>query len=174
MTMEEKTLFHNARYCKDCGTILLDSYTRDLCSNCEAQRIFDEVRDYIRSQDVNEYDVAKHFDIPVGMVQQWIKEGRIQYKERGEKTIMNAFCQRCGAKVTFGTLCQKCLKEMNDQLRGRKRKAAFLRECNRKIRKEIRKEIKKDRLREKSASDPFLCEEFFMRSFCRSRPLQSP
>ena len=42
MTMEEKTLFHNARYCKDCGTILLDSYTRDLCSNCEAQRIFDE------------------------------------------------------------------------------------------------------------------------------------
>ena len=44
MTMEEKTLFHNARYCKDCGTILLDSYTRDLCSNCEAQRIFERHR----------------------------------------------------------------------------------------------------------------------------------
>ena len=184
MTMEEKTLFHNARYCKDCGTILLDSYTRDLCSNCEAQRIFDEVRDYIRSQDVNEYDVAKHFDIPVGMVQQWIKEGRIQYKERGEKTIMNAFCQRCGAKVTFWYALPEVLKgnerpaqglrRKGGQHRGRKRKAAFLRECNRKIRKEIRKEIKKDRLREKSASDPFLGEEFFMRSFCRSRPLQSP
>lgn len=122
--MDEKPLFHNARYCKGCGAILLDSYMKDLCSSCEAQRIFDDVRDYIRSQDVNEYDVAKHFDIPLGMVQQWIKEGRIQYKERGEKTIMNAFCQRCGAKVTFGTLCQKCLKEMNDQRKGYVVKAA--------------------------------------------------
>lgn len=180
--MEEKTLFHNARYCKDCGTILLDSYTRDLCSNCEAQRIFDEVRDYIRSQDVNEYDVAKHFDIPVGMVQQWIKEGRIQYKERGEKTIMNAFCQRCGAKVTFGTLCQKCLKEMNDQRKGYGVKAVSTEEENGKLRflenvTENKKEIKKvacGRNLQAILFYVFLCEEFFMRSFCRSRPLQSP
>lgn len=118
--MQAKPLFQNARYCKNCGKILLEDYTRDLCSFCEAQRIFDAVREYIRSEEVNEYDVAKHFDIPVGMVQQWIKEGRIEYKERGAKTIMSSFCQRCGAKVTFGTLCQKCLKEMNDRRKGYK------------------------------------------------------
>lgn len=83
--MEEKTLFHNARYCKDCGTILLDSYTRDLCSNCEAQRIFDEVRDYIRSQDVNEYDVAKHFDIPVGMVRSGSRKDASSTRNAGKR-----------------------------------------------------------------------------------------
>ena len=92
---------------------IFEDYARDLCSVCETQLIFDDVREYIRSEEVNEYDVAKHFDIPVGMVQQWIKEGRIEYKERGAKTVMSSFCQRCGAKVTFGTLCQKCLKELN-------------------------------------------------------------
>lgn len=98
---------------------------KDLCSVCEAQLIFDDVRDYIRSEEVNEYDVAEHFQIPLEMVRQWIKEGRIEYKERGEKTIMNAYCQRCGAKVTFGTLCQKCLKEMNDQRKGYSVKSAL-------------------------------------------------
>lgn len=116
--MDEKTLFHNGRYCKSCGKLLLENYMKDLCSVCEAQRIFDEVRDYIRSEEVNEYDVAEHFQIPVEMVRQWIKEGRIEYKERGENTIMSSFCQRCGAKVTFGTLCPKCLKEMNSQHKG--------------------------------------------------------
>ena len=180
MTMEEKTLFHNARYCKDCGTILLDSYTRDLCSNCEAQRIFDEVRDYIRSQDVNEYDVAKHFDIPVGMVQQWIKEATHPVQgTRGKddhERILPALRRKGHLWYALPEVLKgnerpaQGLRRKGGQHRGRKRKAAFLRECNRKI----RKEIKKDRLREKSASDPFLCEEFFMRSFCRSRPLQSP
>ena len=116
--MQVKPLFQNGRYCKNCGKPLLESYERELCSFCETQLIFDDVREYIRSEEVTEYDVAKHFDIPVGMVQQWIKEGRIEYKERGEKTILSSFCQRCGAKVTFGTLCQKCLKELNAQHKG--------------------------------------------------------
>ena len=116
--MQVKPLFDNARYCKGCGRILVESYTRDFCSTCEASRIFDDVREYIRSSEVNEYDVAKHFDIPVGMVQQWIKEGRIEYKERDQKTIMDTFCQRCGARITFGTLCQKCLKTMNEERKG--------------------------------------------------------
>ena len=116
--MQAKPLFSNARYCKNCGKILFEDYARDLCSVCETQLIFDDVREYIRSEEVNEYDVAKHFDIPVGMVQQWIKEGRTEYKERGAKTVMSSFCQRCGAKVTFGTLCQKCLKELNNQHKG--------------------------------------------------------
>lgn len=123
--MEVKPLFKNGRYCKNCGKLLLESYMKDLCSVCEAQLIFDDVRDYIRSEKVNEYDVAEHFQIPLEMVRQWIKEGRIEYKERGEKTIMNAYCQRCGAKVTFGTLCQKCLKEMNDQRKGYSVKSAL-------------------------------------------------
>lgn len=116
--MEQEALFQNAKYCKNCGRILVANWTKDICNECETVLLFDDVREYIRSNEVNEYDVAAHFDIPVGMVQYWIKEGRIEYKEREEKTIFNAFCQRCGVKVTFGTLCQKCLKEMNDQRKG--------------------------------------------------------
>lgn len=116
--MEQGKLFQSAKYCKNCGKILFENWTKDICNECETALIFDDVREYIRSNEVNEYDVAAHFDIPLSMVQHWIKEGRIEYKERDEKTIFNTFCQRCGVKVTFGTLCQKCLKEMNGQKKG--------------------------------------------------------
>jgi len=113
-----RNLFNNGRYCKNCGKVLFETYTKEYCTVCETQLLFDDVRDYIRGQDVNEYDVAKHFDIPVSLVQRWIKEGRIEYKEKEQKTLAIVFCQRCGARVNFGTLCPKCLKEMNEQRKG--------------------------------------------------------
>ena len=75
--------------------------------------VSNEVREFIRSHEVNEYEVAAHFDIPIGQVKAWIKEGRIEYKENSTPSIMGVHCQRCGAPVSFGTLCPKCLKVLN-------------------------------------------------------------
>lgn len=119
---EENTKVNGSSHkCKRCGKVLLEHYTKEYCVECQTQLLFDDVRDYIRSHDVNEYDVAKHFDIRVEMVHHWIKEGRIEYKEQKEQkeqTMATVFCQRCGEKVKFGTLCPKCLKELNEKRKG--------------------------------------------------------
>lgn len=90
-------------------------YTGELCPLCIETQLFDEVREFIRSNDVNEYDVAARFSIPVRQVKQWIKEGRIEYKEQEVKSLGSTQCSRCGVKLNFGTLCQKCLKELNGE-----------------------------------------------------------
>lgn len=112
---EESTQY---KYCKGCGMMLPVTYPKDYCPGCEELALFDEVRDYIRSNDVNEYDVAEHFDIPIKQVKDWIKDGRIEYKENGKQSVGASFCLRCGAKVSFGTLCPKCLKLLNGQGQG--------------------------------------------------------
>ena len=52
-------------------------------------------------------------------VKEWIREGRIEYHEvNTASTISGMHCQRCGAPVSFGTLCPNCLKLMNTQGRS--------------------------------------------------------
>lgn len=105
----------NHNYCKLCKKALPRSYKEEYCPTCKELRLFDSVREYIRSNDVNEYQVAAHFEIPVRIVKQWIKEGRIEYKEQEKKSIISTHCSRCGAPVTFGTLCTQCLRLMNGE-----------------------------------------------------------
>ena len=74
--------------------------------------LFQEVKEYIRANDVTEYDVASHFNLPLQQVKQWIREGRIEYKDSHLNTI-SMYCIKCGAPISFGQLCPKCLKQMN-------------------------------------------------------------
>ena len=62
---------------------------------------------------MNEYEVAEHFGIPIKQVKAWIREGRIEYRTSESGSSISMHCQRCGAPVSFGTLCPKCLKLLN-------------------------------------------------------------
>lgn len=114
-SMAPKRNVSEQKYCRMCKRVLPPSYNKEYCPACEDLRLFDQVREFVRSNEVNEYQVADHFDIPVRVVKQWIKEGRIEYKERDKKNIMSTFCSRCGAPVTFGSLCPQCLRLMNGE-----------------------------------------------------------
>ncbi len=118
--MSREFLFDNSyKYCTFCGRTLPADYEEDCCPGCVENELFSRVKDYIRENDVNEYQVAMEFEIPIGQVKKWIKEGRIVYKENkdGQK-IVSVRCQKCGEAVIFGTLCQKCLKQVNRKLKG--------------------------------------------------------
>ena len=108
--MEHASLFGNVKFCTICRKTLPETYEEDMCPFCKENQLFSEVKEYIRSKDVTEYQVAEHFDIPRLLVKKWIAEGRIEYKEQEEK-IENLHCSMCGAAITFGTLCQKCYRE---------------------------------------------------------------
>ena len=108
-----KALFNNYKQCAVCKRPLPNNYKEDLCPHCLESQLFNEVKEYIRSNDVNEYEVAEHFSIPLHQVKAWIRDGRIEYKQTDTSKIAGLHCQRCGAPITFGTLCPKCLKLMN-------------------------------------------------------------
>ena len=107
---EQRYLFHEPHTCKRCAKELPETYEEDFCPQCKEALLFDEVREFIRENDVNEYQVAEKFQIPVGQVKLWIKEGRIEYKEIGDNVMGGRYCEKCGAKIQFGTICTKCLR----------------------------------------------------------------
>lgn len=110
----------NYKYCTYCGRPIPRASESGCCPQCQETILFSSVREYIRNNDVNEFQVAEHFDIPLRMVKQWIREGRIEYKTAGDgkNYITNIRCNRCGAPATFGTLCTACLKLLNNNVHG--------------------------------------------------------
>lgn len=109
----DKNIFDKYKYCEFCGRPLPKSYESNLCPNCQEAQLFRDVKEYIRSNVVNEYEVAEHFHIPLRQVKEWIRDGRIEYRKDNNATINGMHCQRCGAPVSFGSLCSKCLKLLN-------------------------------------------------------------
>lgn len=104
------------KQCKGCSKMLPISFKDEYCPQCEESQLFDDVREFIRQYDVNEYQVAEHFGIPQQKVKGWIREGRIEYKEKSDKkSISTLRCSRCGGPVNFGSLCSRCLKLLNNE-----------------------------------------------------------
>jgi hypothetical protein len=109
----------NYKYCTFCGKPIPRSADFVCCPDCQELILFSSVRDYIRANDVNEFQVAEHFDIPLRLVRHWIKEGRIEYKTATDGKYINSIrCSRCGAPATFGSLCAACLKLLNKNVHG--------------------------------------------------------
>ncbi len=104
--------FSNHKYCTICNRPLPVDYEKDFCPGCEEEALFKEIREYIRSHRVTEFEVAEVFGIPQSKVRKWIKEGRIEYAAE-EKKVSNTQCSRCGAQITFGTLCTECMHALN-------------------------------------------------------------
>lgn len=109
------------KYCEYCGTTLPRVSKSDYCERCQEILLFHEVKDFIRCNDVNEYQVADYFNLPLRVVKGWILDGRIEYKQTstGQKTLNDTLvCESCGTPVNFGSLCPKCLKSLNRNLKG--------------------------------------------------------
>jgi RNA polymerase subunit RPABC4/transcription elongation factor Spt4 len=110
----ESGLFGTYRQCEFCHRALPKHYEFNLCPRCKDAELFRNVRDYIRGGTVNEYDVAEHFGISVRQVKAWIRDGRIEYlNSNPSEELVSTHCQVCGEPISFGTLCAKCLKQMN-------------------------------------------------------------
>ncbi len=112
--METTAFSSDFRYCSVCRKPLPPSYEDSTCSVCKEQLLFRDVKDFIRSHDVNEYDVAEHFNLPLQQVKGWIREGRIQYKDKElSLKYIKMHCFVCGEQIQFGTLCPKCMRQKN-------------------------------------------------------------
>lgn len=105
---QKKALFADYFYCVCCKKLLPTEYEFDMCPLCIENELFKKVREYIRANDVTEYDVAKAFDLPIARVKSWIRQGRIQYKEDKNKKLIGHHCARCGELIAQGDFCVNC------------------------------------------------------------------
>ncbi len=106
--MEERgTLFQGGKFCLWCHCPIPMSSESEYCENCQESIRFREIRDYVREHDVNEFQLAEEFGLPLRKVKQWIREGRLEYKELNN-TMVNLHCQRCGKAIHFGNFCPEC------------------------------------------------------------------
>ena len=106
----EPSFMDNKNMCPQCGKMLINLPEGECCPACREMNLFADVRDYIRKEDVNEIEVADHFGLPVSRVKEWIRQGRIEYKEtpNGVRVLSSGYCELCGQPVAFGIICPKC------------------------------------------------------------------
>ncbi len=119
---KEKTE-NDEKTCPQCGMKLHPTYKDELCPICLERNLFYQVKDYIRENDVNEQDVAEHFNISTQKVRGWIREGRIQYKGDDKNTISGVKCRICGKPISYGVTCSSCHKLQQLQVVAKLRKA---------------------------------------------------
>ncbi len=110
--MQKNHSFADAKHCEICNKVLPPQFGDSICPICKEYSLFQTAKDFIRSGDYNEYDVAQFLNIPLQQVRRWIREGRIQYKDAALNNI-TLHCQLCGVQITFGTLCSNCTKTQN-------------------------------------------------------------
>ena len=64
--MQARHLFGNEnKYCEWCNRPLPKGYEGTLCAGCQENAFFREIRDYVRKHDVNEFELAEAFGIPL-------------------------------------------------------------------------------------------------------------
>ena len=92
----EEGLFGKYKQCEFCNRPLPNDYEGTLCPRCKDHKLFHDVKEFIRANQVNEYEVADHFKIPLKQVKEWIREGRIEYNtSTSSNTISGMHCQHC-------------------------------------------------------------------------------
>lgn len=112
--IQEKEEEPKEKVCKICKRFMDPRYPEDVCFACKEIELFANVKEYIRTEVVNEYMVAEKFNIPLSQVRNWIREGRIQYNKISAKNaIKSTNCQKCGKPIAFGSICTLCLKDLN-------------------------------------------------------------
>lgn len=96
--------------CTQCKRYMSVRYVPNICPICEEINTFSRVRDYIRENDVNAFEVADKFDLPLQKVKTWIKCGKIEYKS-GIRRKEECFCLKCSKPLFKGNYCPECEKE---------------------------------------------------------------
>jgi DNA-directed RNA polymerase subunit RPC12/RpoP len=113
----EKKNSYEGRLCITCGKLLPLSQRGEECEDCQEHRLFIQVRDYIRHNDVSEAKVAEKFGISTRKIQKWIDEDKIQITGVDCDQNVKGRCARCGELLKFGNYCATCLRMMKREER---------------------------------------------------------
>ncbi|WP_078666084.1 MULTISPECIES: hypothetical protein [Carboxydocella] len=106
--------------CEECGKLFMSAGALR-CPECldREEAIFSRIRDYVwEHPGVTVDDVVRELGVKPEKVLAYLREGRL--------AIKGLTCQRCGAPINMGRICQRCAKELeqnvNRTIKGHKAK----------------------------------------------------
>ena len=105
------------RNCKRCNKVFSYVAGLPICPACvkEDERIFDEVSAYIREHPgVSLKETAAELDISYEKIMKFVREGRLQIRAANGEYVN--FCEKCGAEITKGKLCESCESHITNVL----------------------------------------------------------
>ena len=108
----------NVRNCKNCGKLFNYVAGPPICPNCREQTEakFQEVKNYIRDhKGVGIAEVSEACGVEPGLVRQWLRDDRLEVTE-DSALMLN--CDRCGAPIRSGKLCDRCKNNISNTLNG--------------------------------------------------------
>ena len=78
----------NRRRCEHCGQPIPRSSKLGFCSHCQDTFLFQQVKEYIRENNVTAIQVSDHFGIPLSLVKEWLQERRIEYVDQNRPSSL--------------------------------------------------------------------------------------
>jgi len=108
----------NVRNCRKCGKLFNHIAGMPICPECKEklELKFQEVKKYIRdNRTADMKEIAEACEVESGQIQQWIREDRLEITEDSPVKIP---CENCGAMIRSGKYCEKCKREMTNNLQS--------------------------------------------------------
>ncbi|MDE5825458.1 MAG: flagellar protein [Lachnospiraceae bacterium] len=106
----------NVRNCRKCGKLFNHIAGMPICPACKdkLEEKFQEVKKYIRENRMADIkEVAEECEVEPAQIQQWIREERLEFTADSPVKIP---CENCGAMIRSGKYCEKCKREMTNNL----------------------------------------------------------
>ena len=106
----------NVRNCKKCGRIFNYVLGPVICPRCKEgmEAKFQEVKAYVREhQGADIKEVSEECEVETNQIRQWIREERLEFTPDSPVKLP---CENCGAMIRSGKYCEKCKKDMVNNL----------------------------------------------------------
>ncbi|MDE7157545.1 MAG: flagellar protein [Lachnospiraceae bacterium] len=104
------------RNCKECGKLFNYLGGQRLCMSCKnkLEEKFDKVKRYIyENKEATLAQISEENEVSVPQLRQWIREERLSFTA---DSVIGLECEKCGAIIKTGRFCDKCKKEVANNL----------------------------------------------------------
>jgi flagellar operon protein (TIGR03826 family) len=118
--------------CPECGEIYVKNKFRNVCEKCwrEEEAAYDTVSKYMRKREnraATMLQVVEATGVPESLILKFIKNGKLQIAQFPN---FGYPCDKCGAVIRTGRLCEDCANEIKDDLKHFEREEEFKQKMN--------------------------------------------
>jgi flagellar operon protein (TIGR03826 family) len=118
--------------CPECGEIYVKNKFRNVCEKCwrEEEAAYDTVSKYMKKREnraATMLQVVEATGVPESLILKFIKNGKLQITQFPN---FGYPCDKCGAVIRTGRLCEDCANEIKDDLKHFEREEEFKQKMN--------------------------------------------
>lgn len=101
--------------CKVCGKLFKPNGYSDVCDVCKVKddEIYSRLREYLmQNPGAKIFQVSTLLDIPVYYIKRYLREEKLEIIEKDNRFLA---CEKCGASIRSGKLCDGCAAEARNK-----------------------------------------------------------